>query len=127
MLYLFLVAGLFLLPMLLRLAIRLRLGIPILYALGMLTVFHSWYQTHTALADGIFLCPGGAGRTVLVVTAARKICAWADERLAGGHGKAGQPSAAGRGQRRVRCQHRWAVVLRSARSHQLPDEPVASS
>ena len=55
MLYLFLVAGLFLLPILLRLAIRLRLGIPILYALGMLTVFHSWYQTHTALADGIFL------------------------------------------------------------------------
>lgn len=54
MLYLFLVAGLFLLPILLRLAIRLRLGIPILYALGMLTVFHSWYQTHTALADGIF-------------------------------------------------------------------------
>ena len=50
MLYLFLVAGLFLLPMLLRLAIRLRLGIPILYALGMLTVFHSWYQAHTALA-----------------------------------------------------------------------------
>lgn len=48
MLYLFLVAGLFLLPILLR------LGIPILYALGMLTVFHSWYQTHTALADGIF-------------------------------------------------------------------------
>lgn len=41
MLYLFLVAGLFLLPILLRLAIRLRLGIPILYALGMLTVFHS--------------------------------------------------------------------------------------
>ena len=34
MLYLFLVAGLFLLPMLLRLAIRLRLGIPILYALA---------------------------------------------------------------------------------------------
>lgn len=36
MLYLFLVAGLFLLPILLRLAIRLRLGIPILYALGIL-------------------------------------------------------------------------------------------
>ena len=55
MLYLFLVAWLFLLPILLRLAIRLRLGIPILYVLGMLTVFHSWYQTHTVLADGIFL------------------------------------------------------------------------
>ena len=54
MLYLFLGAGLFLLPMLLRLAIRLRLGTPLLYALGMLTVFHSWYQANTALADGIF-------------------------------------------------------------------------
>ena len=54
MLYFFLVAGLFLLPLLLRLAIRLRLGIPLLYALGMLTVFHSWYQAHTALADGVF-------------------------------------------------------------------------
>ena len=61
MLYLFLGAGLFLLLILLRLAVRLRLGIPILYALGMLTVFHSWYQTHTA---------------------ARKVYGWLDERLA---------------------------------------------
>ena len=66
MLYLFLVAGLFLLPMLLRLAIRLRLGIPILYA----------------LADGIFFVLVGLAALSWVVTAARKICAWADERLA---------------------------------------------
>lgn len=72
MLYLFLVAGLFLLPILLRLAIRLRLGIPILYALGMLTVFHSWYQTHTALADGIFFVLVGLSALSWVVTAIRK-------------------------------------------------------
>ena len=82
MLYLFLVAGLFLLPMLLRLAIRLRLGIPILYALGTLTVFHSWYQTHTALADGIFFVLVGLAALSWVVTAARRICAWVDEQRA---------------------------------------------
>ena len=64
MLYLFLGAGLFLLPMLLRLAIRLRLGTPLLYALGMLTVFHSWYQANTA-GRRHFLCPGGPNRPVL--------------------------------------------------------------
>ena len=72
MLYLFLVAGLFLLPILLRLAIRLRLGIPILYALGMLTVFHSWYQTHTTLADGIFLVLVGLAALSWVVALIRK-------------------------------------------------------
>ena len=82
MLYLFLVAGLFLLPILLRLAIRLRLGIPILYALGMLTVFHSWYQTHTALADGIFFVLVGLAALSWVVTAIRKAYAWLDEQLA---------------------------------------------
>ena len=73
MLYFFLVAGLFLLPLLLRLAIRLRLGIPLLYALGMLTVFHSWYQAHTALADGVFFALVGLAALSWVVTAARKI------------------------------------------------------
>ena len=82
MLFLFLGAGLFLLPILLRLAIRLRLGIPILYALGMLTVFHSWYQAHTALADDIFFALGGLAALSWVVTAARKIYGWLDEQLA---------------------------------------------
>ncbi len=82
MLYLFLGAGLFLLPMLLRLAIRLRLGTPLLYALGMLTVFHSWYQANTALADGIFFALVGLTALSWVVTAARKVYGWLDERLA---------------------------------------------
>ena len=46
--------GLMLLPILFRLALKLRLGIPMLYAVLMLTAFHGWYQAHTALADGIF-------------------------------------------------------------------------
>lgn len=101
MLYLFLVAGLFLLPILLRLAIRLRLGIPILYALGMLTVFHSWYQTHTALADGIFFVLVGLAALSWVVTAIRKAYAWLDEPACrtSRSARAGQPSAAEQGQR----------------------------
>ena len=47
MLYLFLVAGLFLLPILLRLAIRLRLGIPILYALGTVSYTHLTLPTNS--------------------------------------------------------------------------------
>ena len=68
MAYLFLVLGISLLLPLLRLAIRLRLGVPILFALGMLTVFHSWYQTHTTLADGIFLVLVGLAALSWAVT-----------------------------------------------------------
>ena len=50
MAYLFLMLGVSLLLPLLRLAFRLRLGLPLLFALGMLTMCHSWYQAHTALA-----------------------------------------------------------------------------
>ena len=50
MVVLMLGAGLCLLLLLLSLAIRLRLGIPLVYVLLMLTVFHGWYQAHTALA-----------------------------------------------------------------------------
>ena len=82
MLFLFLGAGLALLPLLLRLAIRLRLGMPMLYAIGMLTVFHSWYQAHTVLADGIFFALVGLAALSWVATAARKVYVWLDERLA---------------------------------------------
>ena len=51
MMFMILGIGLFLLPVLFRLALKLRLGIPMLYALLALTVFHGWYQAHTALAD----------------------------------------------------------------------------
>ena len=46
-------AGIGTLALLLRLAMLARLTIPLLYTVSMLTVFHGWYQTHTALADNI--------------------------------------------------------------------------
>lgn len=73
MMFLLFGAGLFLLPLLFRLALRLRLGIPMLYALLALTVFHGWYQAHTALADGIFFALVGLTALSWVVTLVRKI------------------------------------------------------
>ena len=68
MVVLMLGAGLCLLLLLLSLAVRLRLGIPLVYVLLMLTVFHGWYQAHTALADGILLLLVGAAALSWVVT-----------------------------------------------------------
>ena len=65
--------GLFLLPILFRLALKLRLGIPMLYALLELTVFHGWYQAHTALADGIFFALVGLAALSWVVTLLRRL------------------------------------------------------
>ena len=72
MVVLMLGAGLCLLPLLLSLAVRLRLGIPLVYVLLMLTVFHGWYQANTALADGILLLLVGAAALSWVVTLVRK-------------------------------------------------------
>ena len=44
-----------LLPLLIRIAIKLRLSIPLMYLVLMLTAFRPWYRAHTAFADGIFL------------------------------------------------------------------------
>ena len=44
-----------LLRLLIRIAIRLRLSIPLVYLVLMLTVFQPWYRVHATLADGIFL------------------------------------------------------------------------
>ena len=44
-----------LLRLLIRIAMKLRLSIPLVYLVLMLTAFQPWYRTHTALADGIFL------------------------------------------------------------------------
>ena len=65
--------GLVLLPILFRLALKLRLGIPMLYAILMLTVFHGWYQAHTALADGIFFAMVGLAALSWVVTLLRRL------------------------------------------------------
>ncbi len=48
-----------LLLLLIRIAMKLRLSIPLVYLVLMLTVFQPWYRTHTALADGIFLAMVG--------------------------------------------------------------------
>ena len=44
-----------LLLLLIHIAMKLRLSIPLVYLVLMLTVFQPWYRVHTALADGIFL------------------------------------------------------------------------
>lgn len=44
-----------LLLLLIRIAMKLRLSIPLVYLVLMLTVFQPWYRAHTAFADGIFL------------------------------------------------------------------------
>ena len=70
--------------LLLRLALKLRLGIPMLYAVLMLTVFHGWYQAHAALADGIFFAMVGIAALSWVVTLLRRLWSllddWREER-----------------------------------------------
>ena len=44
-----------LLLLLIRIAMKLRLSIPLVYLVLMLTVFQPWYRAHMALADGICL------------------------------------------------------------------------
>ena len=44
-----------LLLLLIRIAMKLRLSIPLVYMVLMLTAFQPWYRVHAALADGIFL------------------------------------------------------------------------
>ena len=76
--------GLMLLPILFRLALKLRLGIPMLYALLALTAFHGWYQAHTALADGLFFALIGLAALSWVVTLLRRLWElledWREER-----------------------------------------------
>lgn len=84
--------GFALLPLLLRLALKLRLGIPLLYSLLMLTVFHGWYQAHAALADGILFAMVGVAALSWAVTLARRLwelledlrCEWSAARVFAG-------------------------------------------
>lgn len=46
--------GLLFLCLLFRLAARLRLAVPLAYALIVPTLFHQWYYAHYALANGIW-------------------------------------------------------------------------
>ena len=73
--------GFALLPLLLRLALKLRLGIPLLYSVLMLTVFHGWYQAHAALADGILFAMVSLVALSWVVTLVRKLAVVVSEFL----------------------------------------------
>ena len=46
---------LYLLFLLIRIVMKLRLSIPLVYLVLMLTAFRPWYRVYTALADEIFL------------------------------------------------------------------------
>ena len=46
---------LYLLLWMIRIAMKLRLSIPLVYLVLMLTAFRPWYRVHATLADGIFL------------------------------------------------------------------------
>ena len=46
---------LYLLFLLIRIVMKLRLSIPLVYLVLMLTAFRPWYHAHTAFADGIFI------------------------------------------------------------------------
>jgi thiol:disulfide interchange protein len=86
MMFMILGIGMFLLPILFRLALKLRLGVPMLYALLMLTAFHSWYQANSALADGIFFALVGLVALSWIVTLLRSLADlaedWREERVA---------------------------------------------
>ena len=49
----------YLLLLLIRIAMKLRLSIPLVYLMLMLTAFRPWYRVHATLADGIFLVMPG--------------------------------------------------------------------
>ena len=63
-----------LLPILFRLALKLRLGIPMLYIVLALTVLHDWTRANPELADGILFALVGLVALSWVVTGAWKIC-----------------------------------------------------
>ena len=46
---------LYLLFLLIRIVMKLRLSIPLVYLVLMLTAFRPWYRVHATLADGFFL------------------------------------------------------------------------
>ena len=99
MMFMILGFGLFLLPILFRLALKLRLGVPMLYAVLMLTAFHGWYRANTTLADGIFFALIGLAALSWVVTLLRWLWGLVEDWRACRRRAAGLPGTAG--------QSRW--------------------
>ena len=79
MMFMILGVGLFLLPILFRLALKLRLGVPALYIVLALTVFHDWTQANPPLADGILFALVGLAALSWVVTGTRKFYDFIDQ------------------------------------------------
>ena len=61
------------LPALFHLALKLRLGVPMLYIVLALTVFHDWTRANPELADGILFALVGLVALSWVITAVRKL------------------------------------------------------
>ena len=73
MVYAFLMLGITLLVGIVRLTQALRLSMPLLYGVLVITVFRPWYLAHTALADCIFLVLVGLAALSWVVSLIRKV------------------------------------------------------
>ena len=76
MLYFMLGAGVLALSAAFRLAAVFRLTIPLLYALIVPTLFHDWFYSHQALAEGIWYVLLGLVLLSWVISLIRKISAW---------------------------------------------------
>ena len=73
MMYAFLMLGMTLLGGIVRLTQALRLSVPMLYGVLVITLFRPWYLAHTALADGIFFVLVGLVALSWVVSLIRKV------------------------------------------------------
>ena len=73
MVYAFLMLGITLLVGIVRLTQALRLSIPLLYSVLVITVFRPWYLTYTALADCIFFVLVGLAALSWVVSLIRVV------------------------------------------------------
>ena len=61
----------YLLLLLIRIAMKLRLSIPLVYLVLMLTAFRPWYRVHATLADGIFLVMLGCVTLLWIISFVR--------------------------------------------------------
>ena len=62
-----------LLLLLIRIAMKLRLSIPLVYLVLMLTAFRPWYRVHATLADGIFLALVGCTILSWIISFVRSV------------------------------------------------------
>ena len=73
MMHAFLMLGMTLLGGIVRLTQALRLSVPMLYGVLVITLFRPWYLAHTALSDGIFFVLVGLVALSWMVSLIRKV------------------------------------------------------